>query len=133
MRDNEQNKRDADANKVIALLQMTFLPITAVASIFSLSQPYSWPSYWAFWLLTAVVSAGVVAVYLLSGRYQKVKEDREKEEADAKENEENEKLYQPPVPDQSIKPSKSPARQRRGRPEASRRDPGHSKGNEKWV
>ena len=101
----------------MSLLQLTFLPATAVAAVFSMNV-FDWtkdpvqvfPSFWLFVIVTIVVSTVVFLVYFGAKRYDKVQEEKKKKEAEDKENHAQELLYQPP--DEN---PKSGARQRHGK------------------
>lgn len=112
-KDNESNKADSDSNKVMSMLQLAFLPATAVASIFSVNV-INWatnpvavydPAFIIFLIFLILVSLVVLVIYFGAKRWQKVKEEREKREAKENEEHENQQMYQPPVPDTTIKPS----------------------------
>lgn len=132
LRDNEANKEDADSNKTMSFLQMTFLPATAVAAIFSMNvfdwtknPPTVYPSFWIFWLVAIILTAVVLLVYFGVKRYDKLKEEQEKAEENEKENREDQQLYQAPVPDETVRQEKPPSRRKQRH--RSRRDAKHSR------
>src|SRR5271156_3582603 len=118
----------------MSFLQMTFLPATAVAAIFSMNvfdwtkdPPAVYASFWIFWVFAIILTLVVLGVYFGAKRYARLKEEREKQEAEDKENHAQQMLQQPPVPDQNIPGNKAPNRRKHG----SKRRDGKSSSNEK--
>ena len=104
LRDNEANREDADSNKTMSFLQMTFLPATAVAAICSVNvfdwtkdPPSTNPSFWVFALSAIILTVIVLVVYFGVKRYSRMKAEKEQATAKAKEDREDELLRQPPT------------------------------------
>ena len=101
----------------MSLLQLVFLPATAVAAVFSMNV-FDWskdpvqvfPSFWLFVIVTLVVATLVFLVYIGARRYDKVQEQKRKKDAEDRENHAQELLYQSPDGN-----PKSGARQRHGK------------------
>ncbi len=128
----------------MSMLQLAFLPATAVASIFSVNvinwqsnpvAPYN-PAFIIFLIFAILTTIIVLLIYFGAKRYDKVKQEQAKRIASEKEEHENQQMYQPPVPDQAIHPSakrrhqsKTTSKDRSGPP----KDTGYSKGGSVMV
>ena len=128
----------------MSMLQLAFLPATAVASIFSVnvinwqSNPVAAynPAFIIFLIFAILTTIVVLLIYFGAKRYNKLKEEQAKREASEKEAHENQQMYQAPVPDQSIHPSakrrhqsKTTSKDRSGPPNNT----GYSKGGSVMV
>lgn len=92
--------KDAQANKTISIVTMTFLPATAVAAICSMNV-FDWqqpdrvrvsPHFWIFWVVAIILTGLVVGIFLIWKRRLHVKARRQKrdqEEEKAKEGEDS--------------------------------------------
>ncbi|KIW46803.1 uncharacterized protein PV06_02439 [Exophiala oligosperma] len=94
LRDNEANKEDADSNKTMQFLQMTFLPATFVAAIVSTnffdltaSPPTVSSYFWIFWLVSVSLTALTLGAYFLWKWRAKQEAKRQEQEAEARKNE----------------------------------------------
>lgn len=88
--------KDAQANKTISIVTMTFLPATAVAAICSMGV-FDWqqpdrvgvsPHFWIFWVVAITLTALVLGIFLIWKRRLHARQRqlrREKEEEKAKE------------------------------------------------
>lgn len=86
--------KDAQSNKTISIVTMTFLPATAVAAICSMNvfdwqrpdKVYVSPHFWIFWVVAIVLTAAVLSTFLiwkrrLSTHARKRERDDEEEKA----------------------------------------------------
>ncbi|KAK5464663.1 hypothetical protein LTS15_001225 [Exophiala xenobiotica] len=92
--DNDANKEDADSNKTMQFLQMTFLPATFVAAIVSTNffdltaNPPTVSSYiWVFWLVAIVLTVLTLGIYFFWKWRKKEETKRKEQEAEARKNE----------------------------------------------
>ena len=83
--------KDAQANKTISIVTMTFLPATAVAAICSMGV-FDWqqpdkvrvsPHFWIFWVVAITLTAIVLGIFLIWKRrlHQRARERERDEEA----------------------------------------------------
>ena len=92
--DNDANKEDADSNKTMQFLQMTFLPATFVAAIVSTNffdltaSPPTVSSYiWIFWLVAIALTVLTLGIYFFWEWRKKEENKRKEQEAEARKNE----------------------------------------------
>lgn len=81
--------KDAQANKTISIVTMTFLPATAVAAICSM-EIFDWrqedkvwvsPHFWIFWVTSFILTAIVIGIFLIWKRRLHHREREQEEEA----------------------------------------------------
>jgi flagellar biosynthesis/type III secretory pathway M-ring protein FliF/YscJ len=85
--------KDAQSNKTISIVTMTFLPATAVAAVCSMGV-FDWqqpdkvhvsPHFWIFWVVAIILTAIVLGVFLIWKRgLRKKARLREQDEEDEK-------------------------------------------------
>jgi flagellar biosynthesis/type III secretory pathway M-ring protein FliF/YscJ len=102
--------KDAQANKTISIVTMTFLPATAVAAICSMNvfdwqrpdKVYVSPHFWVFWVASIILTALVIGVFLIWKRRLHAKarqrEREEEEEKGSKDEDSDEDSAIPKVP-----------------------------------
>ena len=82
--------KDAQANKTISIVTMTFLPATAVAAICSMNV-FDWqqpdrvhvsPHFWIFWFVAILLTGLVIGIFLIWKRKLHVKARRQKRDAE---------------------------------------------------
>lgn len=89
--------KDAQSNKTISIVTMTFLPATAVAAICSMGvfdwqrpdKVYVSPHFWIFWVTAILLTALVLGIFLTWKRRLHIRErQRERDEEEEKEKKE---------------------------------------------
>jgi uncharacterized membrane protein YcjF (UPF0283 family) len=101
--------KDAQANKAISIVTMTFLPATAVAAICSMSV-FDWqrkdrvgvsPHFWIFWVVAITLTALVLGIFLIwKRRLHKKARQRERDEEEEKARKEEESDDDSEIPDE---------------------------------
>jgi flagellar biosynthesis/type III secretory pathway M-ring protein FliF/YscJ len=100
--------KDAQANKTISIVTMTFLPATAVAAICSMNV-FDWqqpdrvrvsPHFWIFWVVALLLTALVIGIFLIWKRRLHVKARRQKRDAEEEKAKEEEDSDDDAIPDE---------------------------------
>lgn len=101
--------KDAQANKTISIVTMTFLPATAVAAICSMNV-FDWQQedkvhvsrhFWIFWVVAIALTALVLGVFLIWKRRLHVRaRQRERDEEEEKTKEEDDSDDDSAIPDE---------------------------------
>lgn len=101
--------QDAQANKTISIVTMTFLPATAVAAICSMDvfdwrQPdkvYVSRHFWIFWVVSIILTGLVVGIFLIWKRRLHVKaRQRERDDEEEKAKREDDSDDDSAIPDE---------------------------------
>jgi flagellar biosynthesis/type III secretory pathway M-ring protein FliF/YscJ len=100
--------KDAQANKTISIVTMTFLPATAVAAICSMNV-FDWqqpdrvrvsPHFWIFWVVAILLTGLVLGIFLIWKRRLHVKARRQKRDAEEEKAKEDEDSDDDAIPDE---------------------------------
>jgi flagellar biosynthesis/type III secretory pathway M-ring protein FliF/YscJ len=101
--------QDAQANKTISIVTMTFLPATAVAAICSMDvfdwrQPdkvYVSRHFWIFWVVSIILTGLVIGIFLIWKRRLHVKaRQRERDDEEDKAKKEDDSDDDSAIPDE---------------------------------